>query len=62
MGKKAVFPAVRRQLGQLSRLRNVLSQKAMLQLVKSLAMSKLNYMLCLWGNSTTNYIKRAQIV
>ena len=61
-GKKAILPAVRRQLGMMQKLGKRLGMKAKLQLVNSLAMSKMTYMMCLWGNTTANYIRRAQIV
>ena len=41
-GKKAILPAVRRQLGALQSLRHVLSRKAKLQLVNSLILSRPN--------------------
>ena len=61
LGKKAVIPAVRRQLGMLSRVGNYISKKARLQLTNCLAMSRLQYMICLWGNSSDNICKTAQI-
>ena len=61
-GSKAILPAVRRQVGLLSRIRKNLSKKALLLLVNSLAMSKMSYAICLWGNTTSNYTKRAQSV
>ena len=48
-GSKAVLPAVRRQIGMLSRLRKHLTKKAMLLLVNSLALSKLSYTICPMG-------------
>ena len=60
-GKKAVLPAVRKQLGALSKLRNTLSQKAKLKIANSLIISKLSYIVCLWGNTTTSQLRKAQV-
>ena len=62
MGKKAILPAVRKQLGMASKIGNCLSMKARLQLANSLVLSKLSYMVCLWRNATQNYTRRAQVV
>ena len=61
-GKKAILPAVRRQLGMISTISRNMSKKARLQLVNALALSKLTYMMCLWGNATSNHIRKAQVV
>ena len=61
-GKKAILPAVRRQLGVLQSLRHVLSSKAKLQLVNSLILSRLIYVISLWGNTTSNQKMKVQVV
>ena len=61
MSKKALLPGVRRQLGALSRLKNTLSVKAKLQLVNGLIISRLNYIVCLWGNSLASHLRKAQV-
>ena len=61
-GKKAILPAVRRQLGALQSLRHVLSSKAKLQLVNSLILSRLIYVISLWGNTTSNQKMKVQVV
>ena len=60
-GKKALLPSVRKLLGSLHSLRKVLSQKAKLQLVNSFIGGKLNYIMCVWGNTSVCQIKKAQI-
>ena len=60
-GKKPILPAVRRQLGALSKLRNSISTKGKLQLVNGLVVSRLSYIISLWGNTTENFLKKAQI-
>ena len=42
-------------------IRKLLSFKARLQLADSLIMGKLGYLICLWGNTTDNQIRKAQI-
>ena len=46
-------------MGALTSLKNVISQKGKLQLVNTLIMSKISYLLCVWGNSTENVMKKA---
>ena len=60
-GKNALLPAIRRQLGALNSLKFVLSKKAKLQLVNGFIISKINYIICLWGNTTPNQRKKVQI-
>ena len=60
-GKRALLPAVRKQLGALHSLRQSLSMKAKLQLANSFILSRLNYIISLWGNTTTNQIRKAQV-
>ena len=60
--KKSILPAIRRRLGALYTMKNLLSFKARLQLADSLLISKLGYLICLWGNTTDNQIRKAQIM
>ena len=60
-GKKALLPAIRKQLGAISSLKEILPQKAKLQLVNGFILSKMNYIICLWGNTNSNQIKKAEI-
>ena len=53
---------MRQQLGSISRIKDSLSFRARLQLVSSLALSKMNYMICQWGSTTENAIRKAQVV
>ena len=61
-GPKALLPAVRRQLGMLSKINGSISCKARLQLVNSLALSKMAYGISIWGHATENHLRRAQTV
>ena len=60
-GDKALLPAIRKQLGAISSLRGSLPQKAKLKLVNGFILSKFNYIICLWGNTTQNQVRKAQI-
>ena len=60
-GKKALLPSIRRQIGMLQKLRNSLSERARKQLMESLIISRLTYGISLWGNTTNNYVAKAQI-
>ena len=60
-GKRAVLPAFRRKLGALHSLRTSLTFKGKRQLVNGLLISKLSYIICLWGNTDASHINKAQI-
>ena len=51
-GKKPLLPGLRKQIGMLSRLRHNTTMKVRLQLVNGLILSRLNYMICVWGNTS----------
>ena len=61
-GKKALLPALRRQIGMISRIGQAMTKKAKLQLVNSLVISRLQYGLCIWGNTSKKQINSAQVV
>ena len=61
-GKKAILPSLRRQIGSMHLLRDLLPQKSRLQLMNSQIIGKLVYLIPLWGSTTENYVKKAQIV
>ena len=60
-GEKALLPGIRKQLGAISSLRGSLPMKAKLKLVNDFILSKFNYIICLWGNTTQNQVRKAQI-
>ena len=61
-GSKALLPAVRRQLGMLALLGDNISRKGRLQLVNCLILSRLAYGISLWGQTTENHSRKAQVV
>ena len=62
VGKKAVFPGIKKQLGALYFLRDMLPLKGRLLLANSFVIGKLVYLLPLWGSATMNYIQKGQSV
>ena len=58
--KKPLIPAVRKVIGMLSQLKQVLSWKARLQLTNALVVSKLLYGISLWGHTSEVYRLKAQ--
>ena len=61
-GKGALLPALRRQIGLISRIGRNMSQAARLNLVNCLVVSRLSYMICVWGNTSSNQVSKAQVV
>ena len=61
-GNKALLPAVRRQLGMLALLGDNISLKGRLQLANCLIVSRLAYGISLWGQTTENHMRKAQVV
>ena len=61
-GKGALLPALRRQIGLITRISHNMSQKVRLNLVNCLIMSRLSYMICAWGNTSPTQVKKAQTV
>ena len=60
-GKRAILPGVRRLIGMMQKIRRHLSFRARKHLVESLVISKFTYLICLWGNTTSNKISKAQV-
>ena len=61
-GSKSILPKLRRQIGQLSRICQNMNTRARLQLLNAFVLSRMSYMICLWGNATLKHIRKAQIV
>ena len=61
-GRKALLPAPRRQVGMISRIGQNMSKKARLNLTNSLIMSRLSYMVCIWGNTNETLLRKVQTV
>ncbi len=59
-GKKALLPALRKQLGYISRNSMNMSKKAKLKLVNGLVLSRLTYAICIWGNTNDTLILKTQ--
>ena len=61
-GKKPVLPGIRRQLGVLHKLGRHLSLKDRLQLTNAMILSRLTYLIALWGNTNESMVLKAQRV
>ena len=61
-GKKALLPAIRKQIGALHSIRNLMSRKARLHMVNTLILSRLSYAVSVLGNTTENMILKLQRV
>ena len=61
-GKKALLPAVRAQLGNLRHIGRFIPKPSRLNLANGLILSRLNYLMPLWGGAAPCYISKAQIV
>ena len=60
-GEKAIIPSIRKLIGSLNGIRHVMSRKAKLNIVNSLVVSKLTYIVSLWGNTSKSQQKKAQV-
>ena len=61
-GLKALLPQVRRQLGHLRHQGRLIPKASRRNLVQGLIVSRLSYLLPLWGGATESYLRRAQVV
>ena len=60
--KKALFPQVQKQIGHLKHNSNLIPKSCRKSIVNGLVVSKLNYLLPLWGTAPETYIRKAQIL
>ena len=61
-GKKPLLQNLRRQLGMITKIGHCTSSKIRLQIVNTLILSRINYMICIWGNSTDNITNKIQVL
>ena len=61
-GEKALLPALRKRLGGLKHLGNTIPLKARRILANSLIISKIIYMIPVWGGTHTVHIKKVQVI
>ena len=61
-GKGALLPALRRQIGMIARIGTNMSEKARLNLANCLIISRLSYMISVWGNTNKTQVRKAQVV
>ena len=61
-GNKALFPQVRRTLGMLRHLGDLIPKSCRRNLASGLVISKLSYLMPLWGTAAESHIRKAQIL
>ena len=61
-GKKSVLPQIKRQLGALYHNRDNIPRKCRLILANAIILSRLVYIIPLWGGSTNNHLRKVQSV
>ena len=60
--KNHYYKNLRKQLGMLTKISKCTSRKLKLQLVNCLLLSRVNYMICIWGNSTHHLTNKIQVL
>ena len=61
-GKKSLLPQCRKLLGHLRHNSDLIPRKCRRNICNGLLLSKLSYLMPLWGSSVDIYIRRAQII
>ena len=61
-GERALFPQVRRQIGLLRHKGKLIPLSSRNNLARGLILSKLNYLMPIWGGATKKYIRKAQVL
>ena len=62
LDKKAILPEVRKNLGLLKSLGRKLPRSCRNTMARGLVISKLTYLVSIWGGGTENLISKAQIL
>ena len=61
-GQKALFPQVRKVLGRLKHQGKLIPISSRNNLARGLILSRLNYLMPLWGGATENLLRKAQVI
>ena len=61
-GKKPLLQTLRRQLGMITKIGKLTTSRIRLQIVNTLILSRINYMICIWGNSTDTLTYKIQVL
>ena len=61
-GNKALLPSVSKQLGRLRQLGKLLPRKSRASLARGLILSRLNYLMALWGGTLETQIRKIQTI
>ena len=62
VGKNAILPSIRRQLGSLQSLMKHMKKETRLHVINGLVMSRLVYLINIWGNTSDSLISKVQVV
>ena len=62
IGEKALFPEVRKVIGAIKHIRNLTDNKTRLLLANSLVMSRILYLLPIWGGASNKITKELQVI
>ena len=62
LGDKAILPKLRKQLGALNLLGASIPMKSRLNLANSLLLSRMTYMIQIWGGTQPTYLKKVQVL
>ena len=61
-GEKSIIPAVRKKLGALKFMSKTVPQKGRLLLANGMLISKIIYLIPVWGGAETKYLKQLQVL
>ena len=61
-GEKALLPVLRKKLGALKHIGNIIPKKGRQILATGLVLSRINYLIQMWGGTEAKYIRNIQIV
>ena len=61
-GEKAVLPALRQKIGSLKNISSQLPRKSHATLANGIILSKINYIIHVWGGAHEKFIKKLQII
>ena len=62
LGQKPLIPALRRRLGALKHLGNSVPRRGRLILANGLILSKLSYMISVWGGTSSTHLNALQVI
>ena len=61
-GERALFPLVRKQMGMLKHKGKLIPKTSRNNLARSLILSRINYLMPLWGGASKKYMRKTQVL